>query len=560
MGAFAALVRMELRSTFGWKPLDEYRNYKDWLRLGGLVLLALLVVADIGFLFVASAVSQYQALKGRGLQGLLVLNGATSASVALFVLGFLAILSGFSLSPAEAQLFSLPLGDRTRLAARFVVVYVSQAAIGLFIFGASLAVYGISEAPPLAFWLIGLVVALALPLPPLALAWILAVLLLSAGRFMRSKNAILLLSGVIGVGFALAFNLALQQSMARLGDPAWILAHYAGPGTALNLAGSAWPPSYLAWKALEAAASGRSLEGFALAIALFAGGLAFSALAVPVLAGPWKRAVLAFGETRPRLLGKGDASAYIGRHFRRRGVFAALLLREWRLLVREPMFLLNGPFIIVIMPLILAVMYLAQRSNLAQLQAILAGSEGGRYGFLAAAGFGAFLGSSTSVGSTALSRDARALGAMLALPVGVFRIMGAKLVHALIWALAGSLMGSVSLGLFAGLGPGSIAGAAIVALSFSALANLAGLWIDTARPRLAWDNPMAALKQNPNSVLLILGSVALLALIAWPVTAFAIDPGLFVAIFALASIVLFAAGLAAYKGFAIIKMRNIEPH
>lgn len=261
---------MELRSTFGWKPLAEYHNYKDWLKLAGTVLVGLFVTADVGFLFVSSAMSQYQALKPQGLEGLLLLNGAITASVAVFFLGFIMILSGFSLSPAESQLFALPLTDRSQLASRFALVYLSQAAFGLFMFGINLVVFGIAEASPFGFWLVGLLVA-----------------------------------------FALAFNLYMQQSLQKLGDRAWLLANYAGPGTVLNLAGSAWPPSLLAWKALEAANAGAWADGLELAAALLAGGLVLSALAIVVLAGSWRRAVLAFGEARLRRLGKADAIAYI---------------------------------------------------------------------------------------------------------------------------------------------------------------------------------------------------------------------------------------------------------
>lgn len=558
MRAFKALLSMEFRSTFGWKPLTEYHNYKDWLKLAGAILVGLFVAADIGFLFVSSAISQYQALKPQGLEGLLLLNGAITASVAVFFLGFIMILSGFSLSPAEAQLFALPLTDRSQLASRFALVYLSQAAFGLFMFGINLTVFGIAEASPLGFWLVGILAAFALPLPPLALAWCLAVPLMSTARFMRSKNAVLVASGIIGVAFALAFNLYVQQSLQKLGDQAWLLANYAGPGTVLNLAGSAWPPSQLAWKALEAANGGAWAEGLMLAAALLAGGLVLSALAVVLLAGGWRRAVLAFGEARLHRLGKADAIAYIDGHFRRHGAFRALVLREWRLMNREPRFFVNGPFIIVLLPFILAVTYVAQRSALGELVSMLGGAQGERYGFLAAAGFGAFLGSSTSVASTGLSRDAKALPAILGLPIGAFEYMLAKLVHAFIWATAGALVGSVAIGIFARLAPLVTVGAAAVALGLSALVNLAGLWLDTAHPRLGWDNPMAALKQNPNSVYVILGSMALIVLLCWSVISFALEPRIFALLFISASILIFAVGIAAYARFAIMKIRDIE--
>ncbi|HUX38967.1 MAG TPA: hypothetical protein VMV44_13790 [Rectinemataceae bacterium] len=559
MRAFPALVALDLRATFGWKPLGEYKGLRDWLKLAGAVLLGILLVGDIGFVFVSSALTQYQALKGQGLEGLLLLNGAIMASVAVFFLGFIMILSGWSLSPQETQLFTLPLGDRELLGAKFAVTFLSQAAIGLFLFGTSLAVFGISEAPPPLWWVVGLAVALALPLYALALAWLVLVPLMSVARFIRSRNGILLVSGLVGAGFAVAFNLYVQNSMARLSDPAWILANYAGPGSVLNLMGSTWPPTLFAWKALSAAAAGRWPEALAIGLGLLAGGLATSALAVLLLGGLWKKSVVAFGEGRLRRLEAGTTKAFIERHFRRGPRGLALFLREWRLMNREPRFFLNGPFIVVLMPLILAVMYVAQRDNLSQLQGLFVGPEGRRNAFLAAMSLGAFLGSSTSVAATALSRDAKALPALLALPVSGFAYMMAKLSHALAWAFAGALIGAVSLGLFAGLDAVNIVGAIFASLAFSALANLVGLWIDTAHPRLAWDNPMAALKQNPNSVFVILGSIAALAGLDWLGVALRIGTGGLAALIGGGCGLAFALGLAAYSRFAERKLSVIEP-
>ena len=559
MRSFVSLVGLNVRSAFGWKPLSEYRGWKDWLKLVGAVLLALLLTTDIGFIFVASAISQYQALKPQGMEDLLILNSAIMASIAVFFLGFIMILSTWSLSPAEVQLFALPIGDREQLAAKFAVVLLSQGVLALFLFGTGLAVFGVSEGPPFLFWVTGLILAAALPFPPLAIAWLILVPLMSTARFMRSKNAVLVGAGFIGVGFAIAFNLYVQNSLARLGDPSWVMANYAGPGTLLNLVGGAWPPSKVAWFALDAAAKGDWIPALGSALGMLAAGLGVSALVVAALAGPWKRSVLAFGETNLRRIEGSGVESFIGRRFKRGSAFGALVLREWRLMNREPRFFLNGPFIVVLMPAILAIMYFAQRDNIPELRSLMDGAGGAKLGFLAAAAMGAFLGSSTSIAATALSRDAKALPVMLALPVGAFEFMIAKLVHALIWSLAGAAIGAFFLGSLAGLSPWALLAALFVAFAFSALVDLAGLWIDTAHPRLEWDNPIAALKQNPNSVFVILGTMALLAVVGVAIAPLPLGILALTLILGGGSAILFALGLAIYPKFAILKMRSIEP-
>jgi hypothetical protein len=39
---------------------------------------------------------------------------------------------------------------------------------------------------------------------------------------------------------------------------------------------------------------------------------------------------------------------------------------------------------------------------------------------------------------------------------------------------------------------------------------MGGLWLDTAFPRLKWDNPIAAMKQNLNAVIVILGVMGII--------------------------------------------------
>lgn len=49
-----------------------------------------------------------------------------------------------------------------------------------------------------------------------------------------------------------------------------------------------------------------------------------------------------------------------------------------------------------------------------------------------------------------------------------------------------------------------------MALGAALALNMAGLAIDTFWPRLSWENPMSALKRNPNTVITILGSMGFL--------------------------------------------------
>jgi ABC-2 type transport system permease protein len=556
--AFAVLTRLYFRSIYGWKPLSEYKRPRDWLKLAGAILLGLFILGDFGFIFVASAIAQYQALKPQGLEGLLLLNASIMSTMIVFVFGFIMALSTYSLSAAEQQLLALPIRPRAFLGAKFVVVYLSEFAFSLFLMGVNLAVFGLREAPPLAFYLCGLVVALAIPLLPLAIAYFIIVPIMSLARFMRNKNTVLMAVGVIGLVFALAFNIWIQGSMTRLSDPGWILHNYAGPGTVLNLVGSSWPPSLVAWEALAAAAAGRWPEGLALALGLAVAGTAVAALVATGLGGVYGRSLLDFGEGVLKKLGRSETADFIGRGFARKGALRALFLRENRLMNREPIYFLNGPFIVILMPVILVIMYFVQRSNFAELAGAVEGLRGGPAGLLIGAGFGAFLGSSTSITCTALSRDAKALVYLRALPVAPRTYLLAKLAHGLFYALFGSVVGGVGTAIILGLDAVTALLSVFVALSFSALFNLAGLWIDTANPKLSWDNPVAAMKQNPNAVIAILGTMALIGGLGGLSTILPLGVAGFSLVYGGGALVVFASLLAAYVKYAGSRLESLE--
>ncbi|MBL8965902.1 MAG: hypothetical protein JNG85_02770, partial [Spirochaetaceae bacterium] len=395
-------------------------------------------------------------------------------------------------------------------------------------------------------------VALSLPLVPLSAAYLLIVPFMGAARGFRNKNLLVVTGGVFGIFAGLGFNIYIQRGAARLGDPAWIVANIAGPETLLARLGGAYPPARLAATALAAPDGKGALH----ALACLAIGLAAAFLVVILLGPAYARSLVGFGEASLRRL--PSASPFIARVMRRRPRMEALFLREWRLMNRDPSYFLNGPFIVFMMPVIFAVMAFAQREALADIQGFLAGLAGSPYPMLAAAAFGSFLGTGTSIACTALSRDAKALPYIKALPLPYSAYMLAKLLHGLAFAGLGALIGAGGGALVLGLGAWQSLGAVGIALSFAALVNLAGLWLDTANPRLVWDNPLAALKQNPNSVILILSDMGALAGLGVLSSRLPLGAGAFVALYGGGSALLFGLLLAAYPRYAERRIAAIE--
>jgi ABC-2 type transport system permease protein len=508
---FASLALLHIKSSLSisFPTKTELKDPKKIAKAVGIVLLVLVLVADFGFIFGLMNVGLYNGLAPAGMQSLMLLNAATMAALLVFVFAFLMALSMFSASGIESGFLVLPLPPREMLAAKMCLVYVTSAMAGIFIFLVTMGVYGVKERPPFLFYPAGLLTALALPLLPTALSYLILIPFTKLSNLLSNKNFILYVGGFMGMAVALGFNFYLQSAIAKMGNPEAVIL-FASPDSLISKIGQAWFPSWLAWKTLTGAGTGQGLLALAANLVLGAGAF----LAVAWALGPaYVRSLQSFGEStsRRKAIPAGESATNIRGAFKRRPAMASLALRELRLMNREPMYLLNGPFIVILMPIILAVMFFVQKDALTEALAGVGPILAGPAGYLVFAAFGGFLGSSTSIACTSLSRDARFLPWIRALPISARAYFGAKLLHAEIFAVFGAVVGSIGVFILPGAGLGDALLAFALGLLFSTAVNMGGLWLDAAFPRLSWDNPIAAMKQNPNAVIAILAAMGMLA-------------------------------------------------
>ncbi|MBL8968423.1 MAG: hypothetical protein JNG85_15565, partial [Spirochaetaceae bacterium] len=134
-------------------PAAKRAAAKRALKSIGVGLLFLLVAADLAALFGAGYASMYAALKPAGLQSLLLLNAATSASMFLFVIGFVTAISTYYLSQAEAGLLALPIPPRVLLGGKLAMVYLADFALAFLVMAVAAVVYGANEGSPPSFYL-----------------------------------------------------------------------------------------------------------------------------------------------------------------------------------------------------------------------------------------------------------------------------------------------------------------------------------------------------------------------------------------------------------------------
>jgi ABC-2 type transport system permease protein len=283
-------------------------------------------------------------------------------------------------------------------------------------------------------------------------------------------------------------------------------------------------------------------------LAAFLGTQALSlAAALLLLPGAYARSLTGFNESFLKRL--ASSSDFIGRNFRARSPLASFFLREWRLMNREPVYFLNGPFIIFLMPIILGAAYGSMRKELIADIPALMGPGAAPYIALAAFGMAAWLGSGNGVTCTSFSREGKQL-AYLA-------FLGAKLLHGLSFALFAALTGPALVAFLLPLKAVDAIQAGFGGFGVSALLNVAGLFLDTANPRLSWPNPTVAIKQNTNYLLMVLGGMALVGGLC-VLLAFFIDVPFILGLAGLAGLALAAGLYALYLKWAPGRLGRIE--
>ena len=300
----------------------------------------------------------------------------------------------------------------------------------------------------------------------------------------------------------------------------------------------------------------RHLRGALAALANLAVGLGLAGLAALACGPAYASSLSRFGDVKIKRI--KASRGFIEKKLRRRSLRLTLLLREIRNMNREPVYFLNGPFIVLLMPLIVVVMFLAQGQSFSELGAMLAGLGDGPWLMLAAAAAGAFLGSSTSITCTSISRDAKVLSFLRSLPLPVGEYALAKFLHGFLFSIVGAFVGVMLLGVTLDLAAAKVAGALFIALALSGLIDVLGIWLDTAHPRLSWDNPTAAMKQNLNSVIIILGTMSLLGLLGVLAVKLHLGSLANVLVFGLVPAILAAAGLAFYPRYATKRIMSME--
>lgn len=486
-----------------------------------IILCFIYCIGAFGGMYGYSMWNFYGGLESNNCTYLMPLVAMFVAMIMILVFGMLSAASNYYTGTGEEQFISMPLTPANFFGAKFGVTFVTDAILGICMFGISAVIYGIKQhlftKPGFYFGFIAM--ALALSVTVVFIIYLLLILFLLAFRNLRKRTILTGFASAVVIVFAVGYSMistrlttpSMQGELSSMTD---LLIQ--------KLAEIAQNNSFLVFMADAMNGNWFSIIFMIGVFALVAGVL------VPAIAPLYIKTLNGFSDIKTKKIDEKDVQHIFKTGFKKQTVFKALYIRDVKTVLREPSFFANGPLIIILMPLIFffsfGVGFLSAGDQgineaITELRQVLMGLDAAQiekveyYMVLVGGALAFFLGGSTCIASTAFSREGKSLYNLKAMPIETDTIVAAKVWHAITYIFLAIIM--VFVLLFAGtsvIGFPFPNGAVLqmtvqiitLGLTPSLLLIFIDMFLDTANPKLEWENPLAAFKQNTNSIFSIL--------------------------------------------------------
>lgn len=517
--------------TFSTFLNDAKKDKNGIVKVISFAFLSLYVIFTFCNYYIKAMASTYQYLFSIGETTLMPLLAVLIAFVVIVFFGFISVASNYYTGHGEEQFLSMPINSTQFFGAKFGVSFMTDAGMGIFLFSIAAFVYGRNEnllTNPL-FYLGTLITDLAFSVISIAAIYFILILILYFLPKLRKRSILNAISTICVFVFAICYGFAVSRiSMAHSSSGAGDFQSYSSMvGFAMALAEEV--PFF---KFISTA-----IEGNIFAILTL---LAISALVIfafiPFLGKLYIKTLNGFSDEKSKKLSKEKAGRLITKDVHSGSIFKALYWRDVKTVLREPTFFANGPLMVFLMPAIFIISFAF---------AITAAADGSfsdfrlelvnqisefttenfdKFKYFVSMGFATFtifIGNAANLASSSFSREGKSLYDLKAMPIQSNLITKAKFWHAFTYVIIACLISGFSiiilnLVLACPFSAGQIIKIlwlmSLNAIAVSLVLIFVEMFIDTANPKLDWENPVAAFKQNLNSLLSMFITIVVLAI------------------------------------------------
>ncbi len=493
-----------LNVNYGWSAGKYYyikKRQRSWEPI--LIGASLLPVLVLGVWFVWIMTEQlFMAGLAFGQPHLALVTGTLIMALLGLFFGFFYVLSAFYFSSDLPALVPLPLRSWEILVTKLGVILTGQYILNALLWLPLSIRYGLLARGGVLYVISALAVFLVLPIIPLMIASILAVVLMRFVNLSRYKDRLTLIGGILLVVLVFGSTYWLQENVGT-DDPNVLIEQLLSQADSLIYAvGRIFPPSM--WSAQAMAYAGHS-QGWINLIYLVLAGTAGLAVLYVLGEKVFVQGVIAGLEGR-RGSGRRQRT---GEAQEARSAFMTLVATERKLFLRDPNFALNGLLGYVLLP-VMALLPLFGQNLEGNPFALL--NLGGIDSLLIIAGIALFflvMISFSMIPSTTFSREGSYLWFMRSLPLSIDQIMRTRVAAAQIVNTIGCLIGLIPIAYLFGWGVVEVVFGTIFGILLSSAMAYLLVLLDLSRPMLDWTSPVRAVKSNLNSMIGAFGTLGL---------------------------------------------------
>lgn len=501
------------------------------------ILLGLLLIYAFGMFFVMYVMNInaiYKYLAAINQTSYMPVVALIFATFFIFFFGFTSVASNYYTGTGDEQLLCMPITPTQLFSAKFAVSFVTDAIFGGVLFAIAAGIYGINQhllANPL-FYLGTLVTTISFSSIMITVIYLLLILVLLFIPKLRKKAFLNGISSFFIIIFVIIFSIVNSQgsvtdSMGDFED----LQRTLGPSVSVAMSLSKAMPFA---EFLSGAICGKILP-ILIMLAVFA--LVIFAV-IPFCGNLYIKTLNGFADIKSKKLSVQEVQQVINKDVRTQSIFSAFYWRDVKTVLREPTFFANGPLMVFLMPVIMIVSFtigfagasggnflVEMRADIAKFFAEISPEKFDAFCYFVALGgaaFTAFIGNSSSIAVTSFSREGKSMYDLKAMPVQNNIIAKAKFAHAFTYIVISDLIIAVIICAikFVLQVPitisellGIVVNMTLINFTISLVLVLVDMFIDTAHPKLQWENPVAAFKQNLNSVVAIFITIAVAGLV-----------------------------------------------
>ena len=498
MSKFISLLRLQVNARYGLSnALYNIKNDKKalWKSIG-MGLIILIALAEVIGIYTFMMFQLYKSALIINTPQVVLTMAAVVSGIIVLIFGIFYILSTVFLAKDTELLASLPISQGNIFLSKFILVLLGEYPFAFFLMMPPVIIYGIGQKMGAIYYILAVICTLFIPLVPLVISALLSLILMNIVSRSRHRDMITIIGSIILlVGIVLGQNYFLSRVPENQQE--FLTGLLQSSNAIIEFMGRAFPPAIWITKTL----SGTVPEALINLVYLILISAAAFGLVYLLASFIYQRGATAQFET-------GISTGKTKLSYKSSSQILTIFKIEWLTLLRTPIYALNSLVMVFMAPLMMMLpMFggnLANDPDIQFVYQLIENSELTSALVLIVAGLITLFALINPAVSSTFSREGKNYWILKNIPVKPeVQVYGKLLAGYSISFIAAILSASMAMLSFK---ISMVSTIMIVVLSTAALIPISavGIYIDLIRPKLVWNNPQEAIKQNLNVVIAML--------------------------------------------------------